>query len=215
MARIKRPGRRPHSISSLTRKQGRRPPRRSVLVVCGGTETEPRYFCSLRRDLKLTTVDVRIEGTGQDPLNVVDHTISIEDRGKTIGETFDEIWCVLDVENPNENPGFYKAVNRARGNGIELAISNPAFEYWYLLHFKETDRPFRDAAELIKELRDFVPGYQKSSDMFSILCEYTDVAVKRAVLVLGNRPDQSVEFPNPSTSVFELVEKLRGMSEYE
>ena len=207
MARRKKSKRRPRSISSFSRRPGKRQPRKYVLIVCGGTETEPNYFCSLRHELRLGSVVVQVEGIGRDPGNVVSRAIK---TARTDG--FDEIWCVLDVENPHENPSFYPAMCRARKHKLELAVSNPAFEYWYLLHFKETDRPFGSASQAIEALKEFIPDYEKSSDVFAILFEHTDIAIKRAERILANHPDADQDFPNPSTLVFKLIKSLKDMS---
>jgi hypothetical protein len=216
MAKTRKSRRQPLSISSLVRKQGNRQPRKCVLIMCVGTETEPNYFCALRRELKLTTVEVRVEGKRLDCLRVVDCAITAVEDAKRNGQPLDEVWCVFDVENPRDNPQLGVAVNKARTNKIELAISNPAFEYWYLLHFKETDRPFRDATDLFNSLRDAdcLPDYEKNSSVFDELYQYTAIASKRAARILKNHPDKSTEFPNPSTLVFRLVESLQNMSEY-
>ena len=107
-------------------------------------------------------------------------------------------------------------MDKAHGNKIELAVSNPAFEYWYLLHFKETDRPFRDAADLIESLQDVdcLPNYQKNANVFDLVYKFTGIALKRAAKMLKNHPDKSTEFPNPSTLVFKLVMSLQAMAEY-
>jgi len=209
MAKARKLGRQPRLASSLARRQGNRQPRKTVLIVCGGIETEPRYFCALRQELRLATVDVQIKGTGYDALLVVDQAISLWKN-----EPLDEVWCVLDVEKPYENPRFFPAVSKARSNKVNLAVSNPAFEYWYLLHFQETNRPFTDAAELIKALKEFVPDYHKSANIFAEIYKYTDVAVARAERLLAHHPDCDQEFPNPSTLVFKLVKCLQDVAEY-
>jgi hypothetical protein len=46
----------------------------------------------------------------------------------------DEVWCVFDVD---EHPKLAEARDQANANGIQLAVSNPCFELWLLLHFQE------------------------------------------------------------------------------
>ena len=48
---------------------------------------------------------------------------------------YDAVWCVFDVD---EHPQIADARQMARANGIELAISNPCFELWLLLHFRDS-----------------------------------------------------------------------------
>jgi hypothetical protein len=48
----------------------------------------------------------------------------------------DEFWCIFDVEWPKNHPGLKEAIEQARQNGIQLAVSNPCFEIWLILHFQ-------------------------------------------------------------------------------
>ena len=60
-------------------------------------------------------------------------------RRKALDEEaeIDEFWCVFDVEWPRNHPGLQDAVEQARQSGVELAISNPCFELWLVLHFQD------------------------------------------------------------------------------
>ena len=49
----------------------------------------------------------------------------------------DEFWCVFDVEWPRNHPGLGEAIKQARENQIRLAVSNPCFELWLILHFQD------------------------------------------------------------------------------
>ncbi|MEV5198866.1 RloB family protein [Streptomyces sp. NPDC053720] len=50
---------------------------------------------------------------------------------------YDEVWCVIDVEAPVPHEGLTAALKLARQHGVEVALSNPCFELWLLLHFKD------------------------------------------------------------------------------
>lgn len=213
------------SNASFERRPGQRQPRQCILIVCEGAQTEPNYFESLRREFKLSLVEVQVEGYGAAPISVVDRALARREerrqeaknaRRKSQFNTppFDEVWCVFDVENPSKNPSFQQAVSKARSKNLDLAISNPAFEYWYLLHFKETTQPFANAAELIQALRDrdCLPHYEKNLNVCSVLFAFTDTAIERADRLLAHHPDADNDFPNPSTLVYKLVQKLKEMS---
>ncbi len=216
--------RRPRSRASLTRTPGRRS-RECILIVCEGRETEPNYFEALRRELKLGTVEVQVEGGGGAPASVVRRAVSaIEQRrrdaqraeraGAFSPPEFDQVWCVFDTENRRDNPSFEAAVKRGREGGFQLAVSNPAFEYWVLLHFEETSRPFRDAEEIIGVLRKHVPDYQKNKDIFRRVCRFTPQAIQRAEQVMANHDPGGDTFPNPSTLVHRLVGRMIGMANF-
>jgi hypothetical protein len=117
----------------------------------------------------------------------------------------DEVWCVFDTEVKAENPSFDEAVDLARSNGLSLAVSNPSFEYWYILHFECTDRPFHDADDAIKRLKNHLPDYDKSAPVFDELVARIPTAIQNAQRLREGASDPWEEFPNPSTSVDRLV----------
>ncbi len=210
--RRKRKGR---SQSTLRRLPGQRQPRAHILITCEGAETEPNYFQALRRELRLTSVEVEIQGKSHAsaPNRVVDFAIRhkanrVRDakRSDFLAE-YDEVWCVIDVENPANNTSFDEAIRKAKRERLQLAVSNPAFEYWYLLHYEETSRVFRDGQELKQALIAYEPSYRERKDMFAKIYHMTDLAIERAKRILANHSDKQ-PYPNPSTYVFKLVESI-------
>ncbi len=96
----------------------------------------------------------------------------------------------------------------ARDNGIRLAISNPCFELWLLLHFRESPG-MQDRARMKAMLTKHVPGYDKHVEYATYSAGYTQ-AVKRA-----ERMDKAAEQAhesgrNPTTGVYKLTESIRG-----
>jgi hypothetical protein len=214
-----RPKRKGRSLASLRRFSGNRLPRASILIACEGTETEPNYFTAFRRELKLSSVEVEIEGksSASAPRRVVELAIRRRDERKRDAKRseylteYDEIWCVIDVESPARNTTFISAIRRAEQENIELAVSNPAFEYWYLCHYVETTRVFSDGQDVKRILKTYIPDYSESKDVFSELYPATELAVERAKRIISNHPGDEA-FPNPSTSVFKLVERLKKIA---
>ena len=49
----------------------------------------------------------------------------------------DECWCVFDVEWPKNHPHLFEAKRLAYAKGVSLAISNPCFELWLILHHED------------------------------------------------------------------------------
>jgi len=115
-------------------------------------------------------VDVRIVGVGGAPVTVVEKAIELRDerareakraeRKGTFGPpAFDEVWCVFDIEQDGYNPSLPKAISIALGNELQLALSNPAFEFWFLLHFEHTTRPFANGKKLVHALKQHLCNY--------------------------------------------------------
>jgi hypothetical protein len=206
-------------MDSYDRRPGRRPPGRCILIVCEGAETEPNYFESLRDYLKLSTISVKIKDRAGAPISVVEEArVQVEKREQDIRDKrinappFEAIWCVFDVENPRHNQTFDRAVQVADQNDYQLAVSNPAFEFWYVLHFERTTRPFADGGELKGYLTRHIPDYKPAMPVFDVLVPSTPTAVRYARSILEDHLQGDERFPNPSTSVYLLVEEMVEMS---
>ncbi len=207
------------SAHSYDRRIGRRAPGRCILIVCEGAETEPNYFQELRKYLKLSSVYVRIQDRGGAPISLIEEARRLEAQRKEeirkgradIGR-FDAVWCVFDVENPTQNMTFNEAVQKARNCKYALAISNPAFEFWYILHFEQTMRPFENGKEVKNYLQKYIPRYHEAMPVFDALIDHTSIAIQRAKDVIEKHPDHNLRFPNPSTYVHLLVEEMIEMS---
>ena len=124
---------------------------------------------------------------------------------------------MFDREAANEPKYFGQAITLAQANNIQLAISNPSFEYWYLLHFIESDRGFQDSGEVEAELKrpGRLVGYEKHHDVFPLLRHRTTDAHDRAERLYGRccRRDNDL-FPNPITLVYKLVGGIIAMKPY-
>jgi hypothetical protein len=94
--------------------------------------------------------------------------------------------------------------------------SIPCFEFWLLLHFIYTTRPF-DAppgdsicSRVIEELKKYLPAYQKGDqDIFNKIQDSLDNAITNASRV--QQFHQTSGTDNPSTLVHSMVEYLRDL----
>lgn len=184
-----------------------------MLVVCEGVETEHRYFEAMRRQQGLISVTIEIVPAGRQSERLVAQAVTLRRQRERQPDAlpYEEVWCVFDREAAHEPPDFPAAIVRADREQIGLAVSNPCFEYWYLLHFRETDRPFHNADEVCDALRsqECLPGYQKSQDVFAPLMARMRQALERAERLYERHPDRGHDrFPNPSTLVQRLVRRL-------
>jgi hypothetical protein len=206
------------SIHNLTRPLARRPPyrepRKRVLIFCEGTVTEPQYFDDFRRHEHNPLVDVVIDEGGVSPKTLVERAAQKKKTAEKEAERFrdehlkyDEVWCVYDVD---AHPKLADAFQQARDNEIKLAVSNPCFELWLLLHFSDqTAHIERDKVRFM--LRKHLPGYKKRVDFEKLKSRYTD-AVKRANLLKKRCQENGDEGANPSTGVHKLTERIVALS---
>ncbi|MBI3688166.1 MAG: RloB domain-containing protein [Actinobacteria bacterium] len=175
-----------------------RPPRPRILVVCGGARTEPQYIKGLRDHLRNPAVDVTIGTDGRDPAQIVR-------RATRADGDYEQVWCVVDVDQFD----LADAVKEARSHSINLAVSNPCFELWLLLHHADCNSHQANADAVTKLLQRHVPHYDKTRLVFAHFVAGVMFAVDRARKL---QPDPETHTWNPSTSVWRLVEAIQGSS---
>lgn len=195
---------------SLRRKVGYRRPRKTLVVYCEGEKTEPQYLMALKElpaVKDVAAVDLRVETghKGAVPRTLVSLAVDASDRAASEKDEIDEFWCVFDVEWPRNHPGLKEAVKRAEAHGIRLAISNPCFELWLILHFQDHGAWLdNDGARRLRRRLDGSPG--KSLDAATYMPFVADAAHRAADLEKRHERAGTV-FPhdNPSTGMHHLV----------
>lgn len=187
-------------------------PRERVLVLCEGKNTEPQYLHGLRRWFKNTLVEVVIPDTRGVPLTLVQEAKKLRDdaalrakRNRDGFLSYDRVWCVFDVD---EHPNLERAINMAQDNGIELAISNPCFELWLLLHFRDSPG-MQHRHTMQKMMAKFISGYDKKVEFTKYRAGYQE-AVARSLRLVNMASEDGDEHRNPTTGVHVLTELIRG-----
>jgi hypothetical protein len=204
---------RPHEDRGLERRRPSRDPLPLILVVCEGKVTEPQYLEGFRIAHGASTIRVHIRSPGGEPRALVpsaaDLAAEAEDRARREGDDnlrYDEVWCVLDVD---EHARLEEARALARANHISLAVSNPCFELWILLHFADHGAHVerKRASSLLQK---HLPGYGKHVRFESVEPGYAQ-AVARATALDQRHERAGTEGANPSTGVYRLTERIRQL----
>ncbi len=196
------------------RRPGRRPPFRDpkplILIVCEGQNTEPQYFRGLSNDCRNPRVRIEVAREHGVPKTLVEAAKQHKQRSRAEASRendsnllYDSIWCVFDVD---EHPHIPDAEQMARDNGIELAISNPCFELWLLLHFR--DQPGMHHRDVIRQLlKKHDPAYDKSVD-FRIYSAHHRDATSRAERIHESAKWDGEPGRNPSTTVYQVAKLI-------
>lgn len=190
-------------------------PRHRILVVCEGQVTEPSYFFAFRDWCRNPRVEVSIPKEHGTPRTLVELALAIKRAAEARAHAerdenlaFDEVWCAYDVD---EHPKLNDARQLAQAHGIELAISNPCFELWLLLHFRESPGA-RHRHDVQALLATFLPGYEKHPDMALVLHGY-EKAKERAERLDKDAADMGEAGRNPTATVHLLTESIRGVGQ--
>jgi hypothetical protein len=202
---------------SFKRQISRRDPYDFVLIVCEGTKTEPYYLKALCDDLKLNNANIKVVGLGADPLQIVERALKEYNETKD----YDRIFCVFDKDqHPNYQDALIKikAIRQRPNKSIPIysIVSVPCFEYWLLLHFIDSARPYNTASNkspgdlLLNEIKSHIKDYQKGcKDIFYKTKPYLQVAIARARKISMQQEINGTD--NPSTNMYELVEYLSSI----
>ena len=113
----------------------------------------------------------------------------------------------------DEHPNVQEAKNMASANGIDLAISNAAFELWLILHFRDSPGA-QHRNHLVTILKRFVNNYDKKLDFAAVRDGYHD-AVVRAKRLDKDAQEMDEASRNPTTGVWKLTESIRGPNDEE
>jgi hypothetical protein len=198
------------------RKAARRPPFRDprpvILIVCEGENTEREYFEGFWHAARNPRVQIHISRKHGVPKTLVEAAKELkkeaQNRAKKQDDenlAIDSVWCVRDVD---EHPNLPDAKQMARDNEIYMAISNPCFELWLLLHFRES--PGMQHRDKVRQLlKGCVPQYDKHVDYQVYSAGYSQAVIR------AQRLDQSAASDgesgrNPTTGVYKLTELIRG-----
>lgn len=202
-------------IKKLARKKSKRAAYDKVLIVCEGKKTEPLYFKDARNYHKLNTLNIQVEGVGKDPLTLVNHAQTLYKEEERLGDPYDKIFCVFDKDQHTTYEQALKLIKNIGLKGEWLAVTSvPCFEYWLLLHFNFTARPFYPVPNLsasqaaVKKLKEYLPFYEKGGKgLYSELIVQVETAIGYARRITDESERNKTD--NPSTNMHEVVEYIR------
>jgi RloB-like protein len=182
------------------------------LIVCEGERTEPNYFNYFKTLLPKNTIEIDVEGQGDNTVNVVKKAIELRKirNENTLLPNYDEVWAVFDKDDfPSKN--FDNAVKLAESKGIESGHSNQSFELWYILHFQFLQSALHRDIYIEKLTRILKSKYKKNDlEVVKSIFEKgkVNLAIARAKKLesmhLGVTPAKAT----PYTRIYLLVERL-------
>lgn len=192
------------------RRKATREPKRRLLVVCEGRVTEPQYLRGLERWVRNNSIEIKIPDKHGVPLTLVKQAVELKESADRQAKhekdrflAYDEVWCVFDVD---EHPGLNDARQLAQARGIELAVSNPCFELWLLLHFRESPGA-RHRDDVLGLVAEKLPGYHKHL-RFDDLARGVDDAERRARALQTQADEEGEPHRNPTTGLYRLTESI-------
>ena len=207
-------------IEETKRKNRKLSVRPIVIIVCDGEKTEPNYFNNFKQQ-RHTALQIEIVSGCKNYRDIIKSAGIAETKYVTNTNTKYDVWCVSDVDTDIKTSSNQEARNaqlkeyfeQAEAKGFHIALSNPCFELWYLLHFVYTTSEMLSYKEVEQKLSTpaHIPNYDKRKDYFNILAEKMELAIKNAKKLKKFHVEQGKTSlfdvtVNPYTNVWELVE---------
>lgn len=177
--------------------------RKTFLLAVEGKRTEPEYFSILNSWIASAQL-VCLKGTGKTaPDQILQKMESYIRKSDALDP--EEAWLVLD-KNGNTEADLAPLLAWARNETRNfVAVSNPKFEYWLLLHFEDGNK-VRSSKDCTRRLRKYIPDYAKGVRARYINRARVEDAIKRASR--RNRSNQTGLSSGNGTTVYRLVQRI-------
>ena len=164
----------------------------------------------------LNSANIEICGEcGSDPLSIFKYAKQRYREEWDAGDAFDKVFCVFDKDTHPQYQEALQAIAAQNPRDTFIAITSvPCFEYWLLLHFIYTTKPYSPlpgnsaGAQVLADLREYMPDYEKGQKaVFVELTGQLDFAINNAQRALLAAERSGTD--NPTTHVHELVDFMR------
>jgi hypothetical protein len=194
----------------IRQRESQHNPKKTQIFIYTEGQTEYNYFEQIKKDL-----------TGKRSISVnncsINKKLPIEfvryaknnllSRGKSLNKK-DRVFCVFDmdtVKSEDINIALSKMPTY-----MQLIVSNPDFELWFLLHYKYCKAPLNNR-EPIEKLKEYEPDYQKPhvDKIYNSLKKNEKFAIINARLLRQKQTEEGhylfSKDANPCTNVDEAI----------
>lgn len=194
-----------------------------LVSIASEGKTEEQYFDGIH-DLDSSEI-IKVERLEKedetDTKSHPNHVIELLDERKEYwqehGIEANELWMVVDRDKQNVREEQLNAIiNKCEKEGYNLALSNPTFEFWLLMHISDlkgyskeellnNEKVNKTRRFIDKELSTILGGYNKKNLKF----ENFEAGIKEAIQRANEFPtDNNSLLKELGTSVCVLVDKL-------
>ena len=204
---------------------------RLIVIATEGKDTERIYFNALAKEYTNTRVHVHIlercenEQNNSCPEHVLGQLNNYKEQYEL--ESDDELWLVIDRDRWTDAMLSHVAKECAQDNYLHVAMSNPCFELWLLLHLIDVVLLSSDEQQKLMEnarkskrsdpylkvrLRQEIGSYHEAKYDVLKLIENVEVAIERAKELDKNVTDR---WPQTlGTRVYQLAESVMNRLRY-
>lgn len=176
-------------------------------VACEGAhnKTESNYLQHFKNN---NGVSLKIKPTSNTaPETMLDYIYHYAQNNGYEKRSGDKIFMICDIDTKEKRHRLCQDnfLAQARKKNVTVIMSNPSLEVWFLDHFIFTSHCFSSQKEIIQCLKQYLPKYKKSDDVYPSLPSWT-IAKKNAIRQWASPRDNIPE--SPGTNVDVLLDAL-------
>jgi len=187
----------------FSRPTGTRRIRKLIVIATEGRVTEPGYFAILNQ-MNAENLTVKcIYGKKSTPNHVLKRMEEVLESERLKRE--DEAWIVVDKDDWSDEELQRLANWSVRKSNYHLAVSNPMFEYWLLLHFDDGSG-VSTANQCYDRLKRYLTTYRKHIRSNDINRDQVDDAIRRGEVC--DRPPTSDWPRSVGSTVYKLAQSI-------
>ena len=192
------------------RVSGRRNTFNKYIVLCEGRKTEKLYFENYQSRTNNLIVKV-MESPYKNAIGIIEYAQHLVEKHGLNMDEGDLIYCVFDRDS-NTGDELLEAYDKATANDIQICLSNPCFEIWFLLHYEYIITRIEYPSIKDKLKKHMGRNYKKNSDVYPIILDKRNIAIENASKLVKYHKSQgtplcSIEC-NPFTQVPGVISKL-------
>lgn len=193
----------PKRRREFKRQSGSRRYRKMFVLATEGSKTESQYFAIFNDQNLVVHIKFLKERGNSAPPQVLARMKNYLDNENL--DSSDEAWLVVDKDQWTDDQLSQLHEWAQKADNYGLALSNPKFEFWLLLHF-EDGNGVSNSKTCSQRLERCIQGYDKSIDVKKISEDMITEAIERA-----KKRDTPAcrDWPrNTGTTVYKLVENI-------
>jgi len=182
-----------------------------VALICEGrNKTESKFFSHFKkRDSPFNLRVYPSEST--DPISMFNKAKQIATENELDSRIGDKVFCLIDIDLSQTQIDKINKIKNLKPKikcQIELILSNPCFEIWFLYYFTKSPKIETSSHNVKKQLKNYIPLY---SENYDVLAEYNlennhTIALNNAELRNQQYDSQTPLIDkNPYTEVGDLI----------
>ena len=165
------------------------------LILCEG-ETEENYFNGLisqpKYKRKYQSISVKVfKPKDHSPFGMVKEAKRMISVAKSEKNPFDFVWVMFDKDGHAKIPDAFELARTTSKPEIKIAFTIPCFEYFVLLHFDKTTKPFTKCDDVINQIKkNWLHDCEKATNIFDILLPKKNVGLANSEWVVNQFKDE-------------------------